>query len=58
MGFRFRKRLRIIPGLFLNRNKRGGSLSLGAPPEARGSVPRRDSGFRAGYTPDKIQHPS
>ena len=29
MGFRFRKRLRILPGLWLNLSKRGGSLSVG-----------------------------
>ena len=28
-----------------------------APPEARGSVPRRDSGFRAGYLSNQIRHP-
>jgi hypothetical protein len=30
MGFRFRKRLRIFPGLWLNLSKKGGSLSVGA----------------------------
>jgi hypothetical protein len=30
MGFRFRRRLRIFPGLWLNMNKRGGSLSAGS----------------------------
>jgi hypothetical protein len=29
MGFRFHKRLRIIPGLWLNISKKGGSLSVG-----------------------------
>src|ERR1700730_16246007 len=29
MGFRFHKRLRIIPGLWLNLSKKGGSLSVG-----------------------------
>src|ERR1700676_3805926 len=29
MGFRFRKRLRIFPGLWLNLSKKGGSLSVG-----------------------------
>jgi hypothetical protein len=29
MGFRFRKRLRIIPGLWLNLSKKGTSLSVG-----------------------------
>jgi hypothetical protein len=29
MGLRFRRRLRIIPGLWLNLNKSGGSLSVG-----------------------------
>ena len=30
MGFRFRKRLRIFPGLWLNLSKKGGSLSVGS----------------------------
>ena len=30
MGFRFRKRLRILPGLFLNASKSGVSVSAGA----------------------------
>lgn len=29
MGWRFRKRKRIVPGMTLNLGKRGGSLSLG-----------------------------
>jgi uncharacterized protein DUF4236 len=29
MGFRFRKRLRIFPGLWVNVSKSGGSLSIG-----------------------------
>jgi hypothetical protein len=29
MGFRFRKRLRILPGLWINLSKKGGSLSVG-----------------------------
>jgi hypothetical protein len=29
MGFRFRKRLRIIPGVWVNLSKKGGSLSVG-----------------------------
>ena len=29
MGFRFHKRLRIFPGLWINLSKRGGSLSVG-----------------------------
>ena len=29
MGFRFRERLRIFPGLWINLSKRGGSLSVG-----------------------------
>ena len=29
MGFRFHKRLRIIPGLWINLSKKGGSLSVG-----------------------------
>ena len=29
MGFRFRKRLRIFPGLRINLSKKGGSLSVG-----------------------------
>jgi hypothetical protein len=29
MGFRFHKRLRIIPGLWPNLSKKGGSLSVG-----------------------------
>ena len=29
MGFRFRKRLRIIPGVWINVSKKGGSLSVG-----------------------------
>src|ERR1700730_12840219 len=29
MGFRFHKRLRIIPGFWLNLSKKGGSLSVG-----------------------------
>ena len=29
MGFRFRKRLRIVPGLWINLSKKGGSLLVG-----------------------------
>jgi Protein of unknown function (DUF4236) len=29
MGWRFRKRIRIIPGLWIHLSKRGGSLSVG-----------------------------
>jgi hypothetical protein len=29
MGFRFHKRLRIIPGLWVNLSKKGGSISVG-----------------------------
>jgi hypothetical protein len=29
MGFRFRKRLRIFPGLWINFSKKGGPLSVG-----------------------------
>lgn len=29
MGFRFRKRLRIFPGRWINLSKKGGSLSVG-----------------------------
>jgi hypothetical protein len=29
MGFRFRRRLKIFPGLWVNLSKRGGSLSVG-----------------------------
>jgi hypothetical protein len=29
MGFRFRKRLSILPGLWINLSKKGGSLSVG-----------------------------
>jgi hypothetical protein len=29
MGFRFRKRIRIVEGLYLNLGKRSGSLSVG-----------------------------
>jgi hypothetical protein len=29
MGFRFRKRIRLAKGLYLNLSKRGGSLSFG-----------------------------
>jgi hypothetical protein len=29
MGFRFRKRIRIVKGLWINLSKRGGSLSVG-----------------------------
>ena len=29
MGFPFRKRIRIIPGLWINLSKKGGSLSVG-----------------------------
>jgi hypothetical protein len=29
MSWRFRKRLRIIPGLWINLSKKGGSLSVG-----------------------------
>lgn len=31
MGFRFRRRIRIAPGLRLNLSKRGASLSVGRP---------------------------
>ena len=30
MGFRFRKRIRLAKGLYLNLSKRGGSLSIGS----------------------------
>jgi hypothetical protein len=42
MGFRFRKRLRIFPGLWLNLSKKGGSLSVGSRGD-RGAA--RDSGL-------------
>ena len=29
MGFRFRRRLRIMPGIYVNLSKTGGSLSIG-----------------------------
>jgi hypothetical protein len=29
MGFRFRKRIKLIPGLWVNLSKKGGSLSVG-----------------------------
>ena len=29
MGFRFRKRLKLIPGVWINLSKKGGSLSVG-----------------------------
>jgi Protein of unknown function (DUF4236) len=29
MGFRFPKRIRIVPGLWINLSKKGGSLSVG-----------------------------
>jgi Protein of unknown function (DUF4236) len=29
MGFRFRKRLKLFPGLWINLSKKGGSLSVG-----------------------------